>query len=150
MAGDGVIEDWPPAPPTTEYVDAEKFVGELSHVLAKIRGEFQGLIQRLNMNSRNHGYARRRTRRPNPLDPQMAAALRDMSSRVQEAIAEFKVLAEQANRITAVVDVKDLLLEVGVSVEEAGGVDEAKLSVVGFRRDELAGNIDWGERPTNG
>ena len=147
MSGDGVIEDWPPAPPDTELVDATKFTSDLCHCLARIQSEFHGLVQRLNMNSRNHGHVRARSRRPNPLDPQMATAMQDMSRRVQEAIAEFKVLAEQANRITAVVDVKDLLLEVGVSVVEAGGVVEAKASVIGFRRDELAGNIDWEEGP---
>ncbi len=148
MVVEGVpVPSWPPDPPDTELVDATRFTSDLCSCLAKIQGEFQGLTQRLSMNARNHGYARARSRRPNPLDPQMAAALEDMSSRLQERMAEFEKLVERANRICGVVDVKGLLLEVGVSVEEAGGVDEAKASVIGFRRDELAGNIDWGEGP---
>ncbi len=145
MAADGVpVGPWPPDPPGTELVDAVKFVSDLSHCLARIQGEFQGLVQRLNMSRRNHGYARLRVSRPSPVDRQMAAAMQEMSGRLQEAMAEFKGLAERANRITGVLRVPDLLLEMSVIPTDP---EADKAALIALRQEEIDGSADWGSAP---
>ena len=139
---DGVpAPNWPPDRPDTEYVDATKFTSDLSHCLARIQGEFQTLIQRLDMSRRNHGHARLRARRPSPVDQQMAAAMEKASGDLQEAMAEFKGLAERANRIVDVVKVADLLLEMGVIPTD---VEHDKATLIALRQEEIDGSADWG------
>ncbi len=145
MAGDGVpVPNWPPDLPDVELVDAAKFTSDLCRCLSRIQSEFHGLVQRLNMNSRNHGHVRARSRRPNPLDPMMTAAMQDMASRLQERMVEFKKLVERANRICGVVRVPDLLLELHATPTD---VEADKLDLIEFRRAELNNEIDWGEPP---
>ena len=131
-----------PPPPDTRYADGMRFASEIQRVFRDLRGCVGQMNNKLWAHGRLHG-ARRRTPRPGPMlatvDAEFAKDLQRFHDALRKVSLDINRLADEAHRITNLVDARELLLELEIQPpEDPEELEADKLALIAVRAEELA------------